>query len=341
VSTEEASPAGTNQKRKSPSDKENQENHPPLTLTFTITEEQLSGLAEHPTVNKKVRNMVLKEMTDKEKEKITAAAIEEQVNKVVAASLSQYALKSELAEVEGVVYGVVRAFAPATRIAMYEHAVYKFVEIIVLSSNPNLGLIRHQMVRLCNCVMVLLRENFDTERKGKMEVKAVSNVVGTEEKVKLRVVLVALQGLKAYIELTENDEVAAWDYDERNNIQHGGSFLKCLLSPPSTDKGTMAKYKEEVERVTTFENHIEEAVTKRGYNEDVANIEKAVLDIRTALEEKCVEVVNEKAAKKLAKKVVDALKGEDGDNNKRGDDRKNTQALSSGKTKGKKLKGHN
>ncbi|CAB9521861.1 expressed unknown protein [Seminavis robusta] len=88
---------------------------------------------------------------------------------------------------------------------------------------------------------------------------------------------------------------------------HGGEFLKCLLRPSSTDDDAAKKYQEESGRVMKFEEGIEKAATVRGYNEEMASIKVAVMDIRAALEEKGIKVENEKSTQMLVKKVTVSL----------------------------------
>ena len=164
------------------------------------------------------------------------------------------------------------------------------------------------MVRLCNYVMVLLRGDFTKERKQEMEVKAVTNMAGKTYQDKLRLVLETLRGLKTYIVLAERDDVAAWDFNKRNQISHGGAFLKCFC-PQSivADKDALTEYIREVERWANFEENVKEETKLRGYYEGSENIEQAVLDILKVLTKKGVAVVSEKNAKKLAKKVTDTV----------------------------------
>ena len=148
--------------------------------------------------------------------------------------------------------------------------------------------------------------------------------------------------MEAYIDIAESDDVKTWDYAKRNKIMHGGAFLECLCPPSSADKDGSTKYKAEVERVTKFQEDVEKEVTKRTYTEEEANINVAVLAIRTALTNKGVAVITEKSVKQIAKKVAEALKtpaappehatasqSDDGRNNAQGGEDGSKQKLAS------------
>lgn len=267
-----------------------------------ITKEDKEGIrSDHAT-----KLLVQKEVSEAVKE----------VSEAVAGILSQLEDQSkqledqsrQLAYLTGIVCGSMDALYPAICIALCESSVYEFVGNVI-SDNPSLGLIRHQMVRLCNWLMVNLRADFTVEQKDKMELKPVPAV--GDDQAKIRLVLAALEGLKTFIVHAKQEDVKRWDCDGRNQIMHGGQFLEHLLASRSStgDAASAKEYEAEVKRVKKLNADFKSAVKNRGYvaEEDLKSISTAVLEIRTLLEGKGVQVTTEKKAKKLVKKVGNAI----------------------------------
>lgn len=194
-------------------------------------------------------------------------------------------LKQDHEELKGRLDQITDVFEPATRFALFETAIYEFVEKMIPAGwEPEKEKIKHGIASLCSGVMEkLLVEESKPKKLSWQGPSTRANTDGRRafpKEQRLPLVLRGLAGLVEYINMAEETNIQNWSRGERNNVPHNGSFLNSLYASPDgeTRNKTYAQTKQNVKELRKI---FKEKADAAFPYETVEEVTSAVVDALT------------------------------------------------------------
>ncbi|CAB9510997.1 expressed unknown protein [Seminavis robusta] len=180
--------------------------------------------AEAPVTQEDVNKMILQALEGYVKK--------EDHEKLVAQALEGYVKKEDHEKLVARIDHVAGAFQPATEFALFETAVYVFVEPLVPSGDGwSTETVQHSTMNLCK----ILIDNLLEKKKGGFQWMDLSKKVNFPKEKKEPLLLSGLAGSVCYIHNAEKDAIEKWGQGQRNQLSHNGSLLDSLYASPQKD----------------------------------------------------------------------------------------------------------
>jgi hypothetical protein len=168
-------------------------------------------------------------------------------------------------------------FAPATKTALLETAVYQYVKLPNEVDTGQYDKTKHGASIICSRLLEMV-------------------VTGSEEDVlswqgpnvfpshaKLPVILQGLHGLFAYIENAKTEDLENWETQSRNQLAHNGKFLEALIVTPEGKKAGRTDYAETKVNVNAMRKNFAD---REASLEPFVDLDQGLQSVTDALEAK-------------------------------------------------------
>jgi len=217
----------------------------------------------------------------------------------------KYVTKEEHAALTARLNNITTAFHPATQYALFETAIYEFVDKKILDEHreAHASRIKGGVAALCRQVLVMLLSG-ETDTKLAWQGPSTRHKNGKKafpKDQKRPLVLGGLAGLAVYIKHESQAAVKDLEHSKRNELAHNGPFLQSIYQSPDgtahfeqefvgqkeSVKRLRMAFKDEAEKEDNFRESIEEGVSLV-----VAVLKEKSFPIETETKEKVVKELN-------------------------------------------------
>jgi hypothetical protein len=225
----------------------------------------------------------------------------------------KYVTKEEHAALTARLNNITTAFHPATQYALFETAIYEFVDKKILDEHreAHASRIKDGVAALCRQVLVMLLSG-ETDKKLAWQGLSTRHKNGKKafpKDQKRPLVLGGLAGLAVYIKHESQAAVKDLEHSKRNELAHNGPFLQSIYQSPDgtahfeqefvgqkeSVKRLRMAFKDEAEKEDNFRESIEEGVSLV-----VAVLKEKSFPIETETKEKVVKELNTVVSSSIA-----------------------------------------